>query len=280
MFTRLSTLRLLTIFLICAVVAMWLATACTDDSGEVDPEVKEKGMTAENLDEANEPSVVTPEVKETKANDPAKVSPKEAENDMTAENLDEANEPSVVTPEVKETEANDPAKVSPEEAENDMTAENTSEANEPSAITPEATPEAVEKDMTTESLNEPNTPSPVPPEIVENEANDPCDIDPVLTGRKGMITRNSSEDVALAQAIRHKYENMFWRQPNVHATGIGNLTDENGEYIGIWGFLIHVTKKVDQNTLPPEDRLPDCLEGVPVQIVEEPMIELIPELRM
>ncbi len=276
MFTRLSTLRLLTIFLICAVVAMWLATACADDSREVDPEVKEKGMTDKNLDEANESSVVTPEVKEKEANDPSKANPEAAENDMATESLNEANEPSVVTPEVKETEANDPAKVSPKEAEKDMTAENTSEANEPSAITPEA----VGKDMTTESLNEPNTPSPVPPEIVENEANDPCDIDPIATGRKGMITRNSSEDVALAQAIRHKYEDMFWRQPNVHATGIGDLKDENGEYIGIWGFLIHVTKKVDQNTLPPEDRLPDCLEGVPVQIIEEPMAELIPEARM
>ena len=201
MFTRLSTLRLLTIFLICAVVAVWLATACTDDSGEVDPEVKEKGMTAKNLDEANEPSVVTPEVKETKANDPAK-----------------------------------------------------------------ANPEAAEKDMTTENLNEPNTSSPVPPEIVENKANNPCDIDPIATGRKGMITRNSSEDVALARAIRHKYDDLFWRQPTVHGVGIGDLKDKNDEYLGIWGFIIEVTEKVDQNTLPPEDRIPDCLEGVPVEI--------------
>ncbi len=268
MLTRLSTLRLLTIFLICAVVAMWLTTACADDSREVDPEVKEKGMTDKNLDEANESSVVTPEVKEKEANDPAKANPEAAENDMATESLNEANQPSVVTPEVKETEANGPSKVSPEEAENDMTAENTSEANEPSAITPEA----AEKDMSTENLNELNTPSPVPLEIVENEANYLCGINP--------DDIRGDEDVARAEAIRHKYEDMFWRQPNVHATGIGNLKDENGEYIGIWGFLIHVTKKVDQNTLPPEDRLPDCLEGVPVQIIEEPMAELIPEARM
>ncbi len=275
MLTKLSTLRLLTIFLICAVVAMWLATACADDSGEVDPEVEERGMTAENLDEANEPSVVTPEVKETEDNDPAKVSPEAAEKDMATESLNEVNQPSVVTPEVKEKEANDLSKVSPKDAEKDMTAENLDEANEPSVVTPEATPEVAEKDMTTESLNEPNTPSPVSPEIVENEVNDPCEIDPVLTGRKGMISRNIHEDVARAKAIRHKYEDLFWRQPNVHATGIGNLKGKYGEYLDIWGFSIEVTKKVDQNTLPPEDRIPDCLEGVPVQIEETPMEELL-----
>ena len=33
------------------------------------------------------------------------------------------------------------------------------------------------------------------------------------------------------------------------------------------GFKVLVTEKVDQNTLPPEDRIPDMLEGVPVYIV-------------
>ena len=210
MFTRLSTLRLLTIFLICAVVAMWLTTACADDSREVDPEVKEKGMTDKNLDEANQPSVVIPEV--------------------------------------KEKEANDPSKANPEAAENDMTAENTSESDKPSRVIPEAE----EKDMVPENLN---------------EANYFCGISP--------DDIHGDEDVVLARSIRYKYEDLFWRQPNVHSVGIGDITDENGEYTGIWGFRIHVIEKVDQNTLPPEDRIPHCLEGVPVQIVETPMMELL-----
>ncbi len=241
MFTRLSTLRLLTIFLICAVVAMWLTTACTDDSREVDPEVKEKGMANESINEADTPSVVTPET---------------AKNSSTTQSI---------------TEPNDINEATPESEENDMTTE---KINKPSIPSP-VTPEVAEKDMTTESLNEPNTPSPVSPEIVENEVNDPCDIDPVLTGRKGMISRNIHEDVARAKAIRYKYEDLFWRQPNVHSVGIGDITDENGEYTDIWGFRIHVIEKVDQNTLPPEDRIPHCLEGVPVQIVETPMMELL-----
>ena len=73
-------------------------------------------------------------------------------------------------------------------------------------------------------------------------------------------------DVERARAIRHKYEDIFWRQPNVHGTGIGIIEDENGNATDRAGFRITVTEKVDQSTLPPEDRIPDCLEGVPVQI--------------
>ncbi len=71
-----------------------------------------------------------------------------------------------------------------------------------------------------------------------------------------------------ARAIRHKYEDLFWRQPNVHGVGIGILEDESGEETEQVGFRIYVTEKVDQNTLPQEDRIPDCLEGVPVQFIE------------
>ena len=77
-----------------------------------------------------------------------------------------------------------------------------------------------------------------------------------------------SGDVARARAIRHKYEALFWRQPNVHGVGIGIIEDENGEYTNRAGFVITVTEKVDQSTLPVEDRIPDCLEGIPVQIQE------------
>ena len=76
------------------------------------------------------------------------------------------------------------------------------------------------------------------------------------------------EAVAQAQKIRHKYGDLFWRQPNVYAVGIGDIKDEDGQYTGIWGFIITVTQKVDQNTLPPEDRIPDVIEGVPVEIEE------------
>ena len=75
--------------------------------------------------------------------------------------------------------------------------------------------------------------------------------------------------------VRDKYEPLFRRQPNVYSTGVGYFTDENGKLTEMWGIIVRVTEKVDQNTLPPEDRIPDCLEGIPVQIEERepPIIE-------
>ena len=95
--------------------------------------------------------------------------------------------------------------------------------------------------------------------------------DPSMKEKILMTTPESlQDDVERARAIRHKYEDLFWRQPNVWGVGIGEFRDENGEWAGgPWAFAISVTEKVDQNTLPPEDRIPDCLEGVPVQIIEE-----------
>ncbi|MXY44219.1 MAG: hypothetical protein F4Y50_09280 [Dehalococcoidia bacterium] len=81
-------------------------------------------------------------------------------------------------------------------------------------------------------------------------------------------------DVERARSIRHKYEDLFWRQPNVHGTSIGIIEDDNGAFTDRAGFVIRVTKKVDQGTLPPEDRIPDCLEEVPVQIREVPEAHL------
>ena len=77
-------------------------------------------------------------------------------------------------------------------------------------------------------------------------------------------------DVERARAIRDKYYPLFLRQPNVVGVGIGIIYDARGEYTDRAGFSIRVTKAVDQSTLPPERRIPDCLEEVPVQILEVP----------
>ena len=39
------------------------------------------------------------------------------------------------------------------------------------------------------------------------------------------------------------------------------------------GIKVWVTEKVDQSALPPEDRIPDVLEGVPVQILEQEALD-------
>ena len=65
-----------------------------------------------------------------------------------------------------------------------------------------------------------------------------------------------------------RYRSLFWRQPNVVGVLDGYVTDENGEWTDTWGIIIRVSEKVDQDTLPPEDRIPQCLRGVPIQIRE------------
>ena len=81
-----------------------------------------------------------------------------------------------------------------------------------------------------------------------------------------------------AESLMPKYEDLFWRQPNIHSVRVGPLYDEfandimvpdgRGGYRQEVGFKILVTKKVDQCTLNPEDRIPDTIEGIPVQIGE------------
>ena len=83
-----------------------------------------------------------------------------------------------------------------------------------------------------------------------------------------------------AREVRNKYRDLFRRQPNYRGMGSGSLMDENGEVTEIVGIIIRVTKKVDQSTIPAEDRIPNCLEGVPVQIIEVGPTKLLSESQL
>ena len=73
--------------------------------------------------------------------------------------------------------------------------------------------------------------------------------------------------------VRLKYNDLFWRQPNVHGVGEVLLQNDNGERTEALGIVVTVSKKVDQETLPAADRIPSSLEGVPVQIIQGPQLE-------
>ncbi len=81
--------------------------------------------------------------------------------------------------------------------------------------------------------------------------------------------------------VRGKYQPLFRGQPNFALVSEGlffhrNLDpviDRNGNRVS--GIIVTVNEDpVDQNTLPPEDRIPDCLEGFPVQIVKSHIVLL------
>ena len=86
---------------------------------------------------------------------------------------------------------------------------------------------------------------------------------------------------ARAEAIFPKYKDAFECQPNAWRAGITFLEDADGNYIQVpdseggykkvVGFVIRVTEKVPQEQLPQEYRIPDMIEGIPVQILERPL---------
>ncbi len=90
-----------------------------------------------------------------------------------------------------------------------------------------------------------------------------------LSGEEGnMNTPPATLTFERIHEVRLKYDPLFWRQPNVHGVGEGLFSDGKGGWTETVGIVIDVTEKVDQSTLPLEDRIPECLEGVPVQIKE------------
>ena len=75
--------------------------------------------------------------------------------------------------------------------------------------------------------------------------------------------------------VRHKYQPLFWRQPNGHMVVSWRLRDEEGEATNVWSITVFVTKRVHPSSVPPEDRLPECLEGIPIQVLEMEEVPLV-----
>ena len=89
-----------------------------------------------------------------------------------------------------------------------------------------------------------------------------------------MTTDNSQQETPVQltderiHEIRLKYEPLFKRQPNYTGLAEGYFADSDGNWTETVGIIVSVSERVDQNTLPTADRIPACLEGVPVQIEE------------
>ena len=69
----------------------------------------------------------------------------------------------------------------------------------------------------------------------------------------------------------------LFRQPNFVGSGVRYFEGSDSRYspsrpgaAGKWGILIAVSgKQTDQSTLPVADRIPDCLDGVPIRWEED-----------
>ncbi len=66
-----------------------------------------------------------------------------------------------------------------------------------------------------------------------------------------------------------EYQSTFRRYPHFESFSAGApLMNDDGEWTDVIGIRILVEVMVDPSTIPPKYRLPECLEGVPVQILE------------
>ena len=61
---------------------------------------------------------------------------------------------------------------------------------------------------------------------------------------------------------------------HVHGYGVTTLNDEKGEPTDKFVLEIDATEYIDQSTLPPEDRIPDCMEGVEVHYRIRPIMTI------
>ncbi|MCY3542782.1 MAG: hypothetical protein OXH22_01870 [Chloroflexi bacterium] len=99
-----------------------------------------------------------------------------------------------------------------------------------------------------------------------NEFKDPSTLCETNTSEKEETMTTEITDERIRE-VRDKYRELFRRQPNYRGNSITYLRDENGEWTEVRGIIVRVNEKVDQSALPVEDRIPDCLEGVPIQII-------------
>ena len=81
------------------------------------------------------------------------------------------------------------------------------------------------------------------------------------------MQRKANADVPIAriQAVKARYEADLLKKANVVGVGIG-LRMRHGRPVGGPALIVNVTHKVPLEQLPPEDRIPDMLDGVRVWV--------------
>ena len=78
---------------------------------------------------------------------------------------------------------------------------------------------------------------------------------------------NTELDMSRIRAVKAKHERRLLRKRNVVGVGIG-LRQRAGELTDEMVLTVMVSQKQSQSTLRPRDRIPDELDGVPVDVQE------------
>ena len=89
---------------------------------------------------------------------------------------------------------------------------------------------------------------------------------------EGVVYNHPSRRLAAKRAAKVLEEHgaLFFRQPNWWKHGVTSIRDEDGQETEQIGVVVWVSERVPDSELPEEDRIPDCIGDVPIEIREEP----------
>ena len=76
--------------------------------------------------------------------------------------------------------------------------------------------------------------------------------------------------VNLVFEVTNKNRNLFYRNPSFKGVGLPYVDAGNDPGNRIWGIRLYVAENVQQSSLSPTVRIPDCLEDVPVKFIVRP----------
>ena len=66
-------------------------------------------------------------------------------------------------------------------------------------------------------------------------------------------------------AVVATHMDFFWDYPGVVGFGGGKLLDEDGNETDRIGIIVMAEERPDESEIPEGERMPDCLDGVPIQ---------------
>ena len=68
-----------------------------------------------------------------------------------------------------------------------------------------------------------------------------------------------------AEAVADKHWRFLLDHPDVNGFDVHNLVDEDGKETNQIGIILSAGERSDQSEIPEEQRIGDCLDGVPIQ---------------
>jgi hypothetical protein len=85
----------------------------------------------------------------------------------------------------------------------------------------------------------------------------------------------NEQDLAQVHAVKAHYEPLLMLKPNVVGVGIG-IRQRNAQPTNQLALIVNVTHKVPWEDLTDQDRIPQELDGVPVDVQEigSPMAQI------